>query len=1387
MRYPSSLARPAERRRGMILLIVLSMLTLFTVVAISFVFYADAEAQAAEAHRQSHVAVQPDVDTEVLAAYFLNQLIYPTDNIYSAMRGWDLSRSIYGYNPAVLNFTPYNGIGRDALRQPVTFNAGANTYDNFNLINYTRYDGTPNVVDPYLGLLRMPEWYGKQGDANHRYVGGANPPWTAYDTNSLFLAQVLADGTVLMPSFLRPWNGTGTGAASKYMSLRPHASWHPAFSSPDTEVLPGNLFLDVRNLDSGKTAMLTILGTPASNDSQWMDLGFPVMTAPNGRRYKALFAPLIVDLSNRLHLWAHGNRVAANAPYKHASNMGFGAPEVNLGAGLFATGDPQYAQKMNELMSLMDLRYGGAGALPMGSSTAFRNAPNGPPWYSTIDADGRHPTSGKSSEQFFTGFSTRSMSAVPVGNGGVMPVARISSTNPLPPDPTPGVFPWVIVPGMFLGIDTAPNDEIVQVISVDTAANPPTFTANFTKAHANGAVVAYYTSFPFPVSTAGQRYPNGWNNGFSGGGINDEVTNMPLGFDLMNPTAPNIRPLPMSNMEPILRYGGTNSPALQSEVFRLMPATLSNPRGRGTVTLWNTHLDRITASPVIPWNRNAIGVPGPYQYTASGYPRVAVQPIPPPNYAVPSTYPPNSDFTADWRSNLGTMLRVNVNRPLTDYPGQDASGIIDTSVAATLNQYNQAVADRQRLARDIYTALIRVTGAQDPNVVPGMVPATAEYKAARWLAQFAVNMVDYIDNDDYATPFQWDTSGATEWVFGTELPRLVINEVYGQRDNNAAGNGKGNPKGKAVGLLTQDINLWVELHNPFMATPAGNAYPRDGGVARLAIGSYSPYQLSFCVTNPALTTWMRDPANNLGDLDAGSAALASTVVNWVQTPANATTEQVLPAGGAVSGPAGSNQGYYVVGPPPNYSAATNPNIPTTYQSPALSLNLDNATVVNGVTVLLRRLACPHLPPQTNPAQPLYNPYITVDYLDGIPVGDRRLNNGNGMGNNATTSAYGRKHPYTAFYAAAGNTSQVVAQTGGAGNQPSNTFYALNNPATMPFTWLTHLDRPLVNQLELLHVSAFKPHELTQQFVTPAGQFRHLAPWADAATGLFRSLDLLGTPNAMRGNPRGGRWHGNVNLNTITEIEVFRAIADAQSATQPYAGFTQTDVDLAFNRLIASRQAGGPEGTPFRSFAAGDLTKTLLRSDVAGPVFYPPSLPTSSHRYAQTALLQKIFNNVTTTSNVFAVWWTVGYFEVVDETVRPARLGQEIGRSENKHIRHRFFAIVDRSGLEAFRLTSTNAVAAGPNGVMNVGSTSGTLNSGLAWNVQVGMLLEMQSPQGIPLEVVTVKAVTANTFTADFTANYPAGSFAILRGNPGPQLNYNPRRDTNVVLHMSVIQ
>ena len=75
------------------------------------------------------------------------------------------------------------------------------------------------------------------------------------------------------------------------------------------------------------------------------------------------------------------------------------------------------------------------------------------------------------------------------------------------------------------------------------------------------------------------------------------------------------------------------------------------------------------------------------------------------------------------------------------------------------------------------------------------------------------------------------------------------------------------------------------------------------------------------------------------------------------------------------------------------------------------------------------------------------------------------------------------------------------------NQPKHTFGRHNGqgaapaattftaPATLtdttmvPFEWLVHLDRPLINQIELIHVTGGKPHELTQNFIVPNGSAR----------------------------------------------------------------------------------------------------------------------------------------------------------------------------------------------------------------------------------------------------------------------------------------------------------
>src|SRR5262249_20853013 len=108
----------------------------------------------------------------------------------------------------------------------------------------------------------------------------------------------------------------------------------------------------------------------------------------------------------------------------------------------------------------------------------------------------------------------------------------------------------------------------------------------------------------------------------------------------------------------------------------------------------------------------------------------------------------------------------------------------------------------------------------------------------------------------------------------------------------------------------------------------------------------------------------------------------------------------------------------------------------------------------------------------------------------------------------------------------------------------------------------------------------------------------------------------------------------------------------------------------------------------RQYPAGlGIDDTFLRKDDSAAADDPGKRlfqtgGAADHPYLRDQLLTKIYNHVTTRSNVFAVWVTVGFFEVTDENARPVKLGAEIGRSELRHVRHRMFAIVDRSVLVA---------------------------------------------------------------------------------------------------------
>ena len=179
-------------------------------------------------------------------------------------------------------------------------------------------------------------------------------------------------------------------------------------------------------------------------------------------------------------------------------------------------------------------------------------------------------------------------------------------------------------------------------------------------------------------------------------------------------------------------------------------------------------------------------------------------------------------------------------------------------------------------------------------------------------------------------------------------------------------------------------------------------------------------------------------------------------------------------------------------------------------------------------------------------------------------------------------------------------------------------------------------------------------------------------------------------------------------------------------------------------------------------------------------------------------MTKIFNNVTTRSNTFAVWMTVGFFEVTDETAVPPKLGAEINLTTNRNIRHRMFSIIDRSSINLVQTLATSAAPVPGAGSQTVtpSAMSGTvtLNGNIVpWSIQEGSLLVIdqgtaQEEMVVVTQVGPPAPAPPTSFAASFTRAHGPNFRITLAGNPGPQPQFDPRSQSywDVVPYYAII-
>jgi hypothetical protein len=1460
----------APARRGVILLVVLSMLTLFAIVGISFVFYSDAAANASRIQREAEVVGRADVDPELAFAFIMSQLIYDVNDdetgIGSALRGYSFARGVYGFNYAIntngsftlaANSAAFTGTGR--LSYPVAVpGTGLNPQpDNRSLVNF--------LYHPLDGFLRDPERYGFRngpraaGQADNRgpFVGEANVPYTYADGNNLYLAVLdPRSGGVLQRSFHRDYLGFGpldpanpnwksTDPAVKYMVMRPHPSYHKNFP------LPEDAGGDVKNLPWSPGFVVvdpvTKRATYAANDSFWMDVGAPVMTTPEGRKFKMLVAPLILDFDGLLNVNVHGNvrgwdpNNNATLGNPHRSNMGFGPWEVNLGK-----------------------------ALPL-------------------------PVQGGVQAEWSQLFLGRNNPRV-VGKYGPDQLPDLSGTRALPGR----------APHFYGQVD---YDASASINGQGGGLTGPVVMPN-----GNPAGGGLLSAFP--------TFPAGYDNG-----SDNERRDHPLRYNVFAPIAPNAatafgqydRRFGANNMERLWRYGDTGTESLTSELEQLLTENffrdpVMGPFRRRLLTTDSADRDAPGVAPYV-FDRTLL----PMQVLPNAADQAPVgQGVPFPNIPAPPgplpAIPAGSDFGGDWRTVVSTILnRIDLSRPLAPYPLVDANGV---QTPATYNQrfdananvqtaFVQAQTQRQQLARDIYNRLL-ANAAFPPPVNPAK-PTADELRPRRYLAQLAVNIVDFMDEDDISTPFNFytdqdnggnpldptgfyggkDPAGQDDlelpryWVFGIELPHVVLNEVLVEfQTPNAPG--------------PVPTRFWVELYNPFQtpAAPAPNSpqqqdgypvplyVPGPGGAA-----GYAPFKVVIANTNPTpggpLAPRPNGPGlDNDNVLGKPEAVRAQTVdvdfANPVNNVAgnrqpNLFTNQVVSPYVDVAG-GGSGSPFFLIGPKTNPQDARATIKPAIVPAATPWLQTDNMVFTapwagnplapnpddrkTGFTVLLRRLANPHLPFNPNPVinvpgaaptpNPLYNPYVTIDYLEAIqphPTND----------NAAIYASRGKDQPYASFYNVLNPliNSTVHAQAPNPVPPGVNTLHTFGKqnlplPQRQVYDWLVHLDRQLVSPMELLHVSGLHPHQLTHYFMQGEQadkRFQHRAHWFDepgnppaTSNRLYRLFEHLDFQTRANGNPNNGRITGRINLNAIRAEEVLQALCDINNPG-PNHVTDPTLITRIYQQLVKLRDQdptgiGIPNANsrPFLSLATGfspggvqypvagrGINDTILRAaDGAGNALNAPRLfqlwnfdPVNPNNvvdpepdvnpYLKYELLTKIFANTTVRSNVFGIWLTIGFFEVENDTVVPPVLGREIGRDEGRQIRHRMFAIVDRSNLGTFTTTlgaDANPVAPGQAQTIQLKATNG-FTDGIPWAIQPGSILrlydqtEFTTPNAPRTdEYVVVQAVGGGglvTVTAPLLYPHKAATVTVSgQGNPGPQVRYNPKFNPSVVLFSSII-
>jgi hypothetical protein len=1104
---------------------------------------------------------------------------------------------------------------------------------------FTLYVDNPAQREPF----RMPKGAcpvvvnGREFDGQ----GTTNESWDAFDSTNTFLAQVGPSATDISSS---------TVSRASYLTT---AQTGALAAAPDAATDNDN---------------------DGQKDGAFLNFGFPGIPTASGT-IDLHTSVLIVDLDSRFNVNAHGSLAgriyqSVTWPTVTGTNFneiplgsGYGPPEVNALWMLRASNTNSWASSLNTL----GLMTGG---------TSF---------------SAKRPTSGS---RFSTSGSTPSLQSLQGRYGelasGGPPPPTLEATSPSTPtsfgDPMPGQAGLDDLLSKITDQRNPPSydnqDKTWAVNSTITSGVPSewwTGANNYNWSNTRGsynsppdlhgrmkrlavpstmpqglAPSVYYakpewgsetTDDPYELELGNSAKVNGWMGDPNTNGI------MPV-YDNIYSTA---------ELEPVLR-------PYDSDTFRLplrLSATLGlfaeEARFRATTASWDsTAVTGTAAANLQSWLRSS-----------------------------------GTNFVSGTSPTSGTLggealrgERFDLNRPLTNLkPAQyDAND----------DYYLQ----RQAYFKDLYTLLCAILHPA------GTMPANKAKEYAQW----AANVVEFRDADSTITPFEYDGNPLDGWsvdgnaettndataasgglAWGAERPELMIMETSAWEDDTTG-------------------ELFIVLHRPWNAqavattgTVAGE--PVDPGMDvpgaprnQLDLGRKAGNSTSTSGTAYPIWRLRIDDGTNQAfvRLDAiGTATTSdynvSAVTTSGSTPKMATDSWLCVYGQNTQSTAITASGTAVVDMPMGKALRVPGPLPVAPATPPTALPPARRSMV-----YLERLTDPSSKeanaatwalPSASPAVPHYH---VVD-LAPIEVVNR------------LPTSTGSKAPLSKI-------SRDVTTAGSAlwkclpSNAPGQTPAALSlGPASFPPSsskakWFPWPNRPLVSAAELFLVPGGDALQMLQNYTAPSATNNALRT-LHSGTNQLLLLDAVHVPTRFAGIHRtvtsdptdslrnaGIYWEttpvnqlssfrepGRVNLNTVTADDVWDAVVAGPLTTVTVSGTAPAPLKT---RIAASGTAGSGKGNPGGIAPPADFATTPASSSGSllalqgspsidfAPDTHPALVASGAHNPADLLFTaNRLANTTTIRSNVFAVWIT---------------LRESIQNDPDSVKYHRAFYIIDRS-------------------------------------------------------------------------------------------------------------